>query len=202
MKLVSGADLRTRLGMGNIDTLVAAADNAAEEATMHLESVLRTVLLQAAYTDVFLITDSDRNLDAVKLKLTAGFVIDGFEIGTALTKADAEDDTSLTDLVNVDQEKGVVLLTDATLSRWVSVRYTAGFEPVAGTNVENMFDLTQCPDWLMKAAELKAIAVMADAPELDNKEGKLIDGKRFEAQFKSMIERKIRYVPDSRLPTM
>jgi hypothetical protein len=202
MKLVSSADLRVRFGFGNIDTLVAAADNAAEEATLHLESDLRTVLLQDSYSDAFLMSDSDRRKEMLKLKLTAGFVADGFVIGTGLTKADAAADTSLTEQVNLDQEQGVLILVDVSLSRWVSVRYTAGFAAVASPNTDNMFDTSTCPEWLLKAAELKAISLMADAPELENKDGSIIKGKNYAQQYEAVIARKIRYVPDTRLPTM
>jgi hypothetical protein len=101
----------------------------------------------------------------------------------------------------LDEELGTIYLDNlATLSRYISVRYTAGFAAAASPNADNTFDLTTVPEWLQKAAEVKSIALMSDSPELDNKEGKIIDGKSFGRQYAAMIEDHVRYTPDARLP--
>lgn len=204
MKLVRSEDIRLRLGLGSVDTLVAAAENACEEATLHLERDLRSSLPQATYSDLWLVQRWDRSVDRITLKLSAGFVQDGIQIGTGYTKADAEVDTSLTATALVMPERGLVILTDeiAVLDRYISVRYTAGFPTAAAPNTQNMLDVTTAPEWLLKAAELKAVALMADSPEFDNKEGRVIDGKAYNRQYSVLVEGKVRYAPDARLPTV
>lgn len=202
MKLVRSEDLRLRLGLGNVDTLVAAADNAAEEATLHLENDIRTSLQRATYEDVYLVHPSDRGMDRLVLKLSAGFVLTGWQVGTGVTRAVAAVDTTLTSQVSLNQEQGLVLLTNeiTILDRYVSVRYTAGFALATGSNPGGLLDVSSAPFWLTKGAELKAISLIADSPEFNNKEGTTIDAKAYSKQYVKMIEKHIRYAPDSRQP--
>lgn len=205
MKLVRSEDVRLRLGLPNVDTIVAAADNAAEEATLHLINDLRTPLLQADYSDVWLIHQVDWNRPFLKLKLTAGFVADGWQFGTGTTVADAQADTSLTSQIVFDAEKGVAMLCglefwQVCLGKFVSARYTAGYPAAASPNTDNVFDLTVVPDWLQKMGELKSIALMAQSPEFANKDGTVIDGQSFDRQYQMLLEDRVRFTPDCRLP--
>lgn len=195
--------MRLRLGLGNVDTFVQASDIACDAATLHIETDLRTPLLQADYVDYYFVQAADRGLVQLMLKLSAGFVAPTtFHIGTGMTRALALVDTSLEEDALLSAELGTVTLTDAMskLNRWVAVRYTAGLPAAASPNTDEMFDVSNAPEWLLQAAEVKAISLIGDSPELDNKDGKMVESRSFARQYTNIIERKVRYTPDARLP--
>lgn len=198
MKLVRADDLRTQLGLGAVDSFVAAAEAAADQATTHIVNDLRTPLERSTYEDIYVLGKNDFGLPKIGLKLTAGFVQGSVTVGTGTTLAGARADTSsLAESAIVSAESGHVLLTDAVLGKYVVCTYTAGFEKGSEPDIDLLIGT---PEWLSQLAEVKAIALMADMPEFKNKEGKLIDGKAWSTRYAALVPPRIRYLPGSRLP--
>jgi len=201
-RLITSHDVRFKLSLGNVDTFISAADDATEEATLHLAADLRTSLVRATYEDVWLLDNYDSTSALMKLQLRAGFVDAAtVQIGTGYTMADATADTSLTALAAVGYEKGQVTITEGVLYKYVSVRYEAGF-PLITDDPDELLDLTLAPAWLAEAAMAKAVSVMASHPEFSRKEGTALDGKAYARQYASLVAPRIRYLPGFRVPTV
>lgn len=199
MRLISGEDLRLRLGLGEVDTFIVASEKALDEASFHIEADLRTPLTQTNYNDAWLLNANDFGRPSLKLKTTAGFLKSGtLEIGTGTTMASALTDTSLTDAAILNLDTGTIVLTDATLGLYVSARYTAGFPADAGD--ANLYDPTLTPQWLRQMGEVKAIALMGTLPEMKNKDGEIIDSKAFNRQYQSLMNARVRYTPGYQTP--
>lgn len=202
MKAVVSADLRDRLGLGKLSTYTIASDRAAEDALSTIEADLRTKLTTDTYSDVFLLQPYETDAYRVSLKLSAGFLTAGsVEIGMGDSVAVAQADDTMLDYAQVDMTKGVVIFVQQVLGKFISVRYTAGYDAMADPN-EDVIDLSTAPQWLRQAAMMKSIALLAEHPELSNKDGKVFDGKTYEAQYQRLIHGKIRYAPGTVKPIL
>lgn len=204
MRLTTGEELRIRLGLPDIDTIVEAARAATEEAVLHVETDLRTSLGEQAYSDLWITDAHDRTMgNHLKLKLSSGLLQAGtLAAGTGMSKEDAEADTSLTSGLIFNLERGTVVLTDMVVSKFISIRYTAGLPDDPNEVDEELVDLATAPSWLKPITDIKAICLLAASPELDNKDGNLIDGRRYERQYTRMVESRIRYLPGFRKPLL
>lgn len=200
MHITSSDDLRALLDLGRVQAYVEAADQASGQAMVDVEAYLRTPLQSASYSDVFLLDVGDLASYRLKLKLTAGFVdMDSLEIGTGITQADAEADTTLTDYAVVNAVKGSVTLSQQSLSKFISVRYDAGFPAQSEPN-DDTLDLSTAPQWLVEAGKLRAIALLGEHPAFKSKDGKTLDTKSYNMQFQSVAQKHIRYLPGHLLP--
>lgn len=200
MKLVMSDDLRTKAGLSKTLTeYVRAADTAAEQALTAVSSYIRSPLIAASYSDTYLLDTPDLLSQRLKLRLKAGFIdTNTLEIGTGSTQAEAVADNSLIDYATVNAEKGTLLFADQPLYRFLSVRYDAGFPAL--DDPDDTLDLTTAPQWLIDAAPLKALAILAEHPVFQNKEGKTLDSKSYEKQFITLAYPKIRYLPGHLTP--
>lgn len=200
MRIMKSDDLRDRLGLGNLQVFITAADNATLEARTAIEADIRSPLVHATYQDIYFLQVVDLTSHSLKFKTTAGFIDrDSLQIGTGLTSAEAAADTSLTEAATVFAEKGLILLTNAMIMQFISVRYDAGFSALSAPD-DDVLDLTAAPEWLQIAGQVKSIALIAEDPELQNKEGKIVDPTAYKKQYTGQIEGKIRYEPGARTP--
>lgn len=199
MRISSGEDIRVTASLPLLDSLAVASDQATEEAVIHLMADLRTPLLEDTYSDLWMTREFERASNELRFKTKAGFIQDGFVAGTGLTREAAEADTSLTDALIVDQEKGTVFITDVTISKFVSIRYTAGYPLIVGDDDERL-DLTGAPAFLKAMADAKALELLAQTPDLNNEKGDILDGKAFARRYAVMLEGHVRYLPSHRSP--
>lgn len=198
MKFLTGDQLRDHLGLGNVDTIVDAADSAVHQATVHVANDLRTPLTPAVYSDLFLLQADDLQLNTLKLKLTAGFVsADTVKVGIGYSREEAANAESVTDFA-INAERGVVTLYDVPMGRYIVVRYEAGL-PVDDDD-DTLFDPSVAPDWIKEAAKLKASQIMTASPEMDNDRGEIVNQRKQAGAYASLLTPHVRYEPMARNP--
>lgn len=208
-----------------ITDIRTASISALDTTTEALAGELRTEFGAGSFTDIFFVNRSMQldvsqaharratrlfETEAVafttKLFLSRGFVkaTPAVIVASALSRADL-DGASATDIASashVNLERGVVTVTDKNLSGlYVKVTYAAGFD--VDSDDEDVYDQGQVPSWLRELAVAHAAIEVSGNPSLfvGTDDDVFADSKRFavrlESRTVSVIQSKIRYVPDA-----
>ena len=128
--------------------------------------------------------------------LSRGFLAAGLTVSAAHDRADlASAGLDITDEVDIDREKGVVVIprpaTDQLL--WLRVSYSAGFATDDGETY------TDVPAWLARAAQLTArVALNAHPSFVQNLS--TTDASMLQSHLNRIVQSKMRYLPWAQIP--
>ena len=105
----------------------------------------------------------------------------------------------VTSMVQLDSDRGIVKdIQNRYRHQYVQITYQAGFPPDT-TNPTTSYLLSAVPDWLQQAAKLAAMLGLADSAPIVEANLK-IDKQLLGMRYTSLVSRKMRYAPLSRLP--
>lgn len=207
MRLVTEAELRYRLDLGNLPQYVAAAEGALDNTTLGLENDLRTEFDLAERSDVFRPNFND---PSSTLKLKCGFVAtDPAPVVLWAVSQDAFNAGETEDLTadcSFNYEKGFVTV-DAVPTPYSSFRglggsvltvtYTAGFS--ASEADPSLYDPLSIPAWLRDLALLLGTLNIANHPAVKPTDS-VNDVSQLKALYNGTVTRRSRYAPHAILP--
>jgi hypothetical protein len=202
MRLGSVSELARAIGFED-GVQADVIESAMEAATQTLIGMLQTELDRAAVVDVFHILPSGSlpigDQYRTRLALSRGFVEGELTLlyGSLASEITAEVDM---DTVVTNLEKGSVVITGANLSgQYISVAYTAGFEPDE-TDADKYGGV---PVWLDEVAVLAGMAALdqnSPATRHEKSSEAMASAKALNAQVSARVASKMRYFPSASRP--
>lgn len=214
--LVDIEDIRSRFELGASDTITTRLTEAANAATIHLISLLRTRFDENSIEDIFWVNSIERPFvgDFPQFYLKQGFVKAAPAVSVQYATTRALIDSDPIDIVdfNINYNAGVVSILSYPDAQDIRLRnftvpdqvfykisYDAGFATAAQAGPP-AYDLFQSvPDWLEEAAKLMVYGIYkGENTSCDKKNAQKVSPYVFSAM--QLIERYIRFYPAAYKP--